>query len=86
MDSTRVTSMKNYRVFVLTPQGSVIDSYEITCSDVEDAKERAKVIAEHNPVEIWEGAVRIARLGTDSLRCTTLLMIGSAFYILFIAM
>ena len=63
-----MTRMKNYRVFVLTPEGSVLDSYEITCSDVEEAKERAKVLGEHNPVEIWEGAVRIARLGTDSLR------------------
>jgi hypothetical protein len=53
--------MKEYRALVLTREGNVIDLHELTCLNEEEAKGKARRLAESDSVELWEGARRIAR-------------------------
>jgi len=53
--------MKEYRVFVLTAEGYILDQHTLTCADDDEAKDSAKVLADSSPVEIWIGPVRIFR-------------------------
>jgi hypothetical protein len=53
---------KEYRVFVLSPEGHILDQHTLRCADDDEARETAKVLAESNPVEIWTGPVRVVRL------------------------
>ena len=62
--------MRDYRVFVLTPDGTLLDCQEVTCSDVEEVKAQAKVLAQTNPVEVWEGPTRVAQFTPADIRKT----------------
>jgi hypothetical protein len=53
--------MKEYRVFLLTFEGNVIQTIALFCATEEDAKLRAQQLVESHPVELWEGPRRIAR-------------------------
>jgi hypothetical protein len=53
--------MKRYRAFVLSFEGSVVSVVELDCADDAEAMMRAKALVENRPVELWEGARRIAR-------------------------
>ena len=53
--------MKEYWVFILTPEGHILDQHTLRCADDEEAKETAKVLANNTPVEVWSGLVRIGR-------------------------
>ena len=53
--------MKEYRVFLLTREGIVLDDHQFTSADDEEIKERAKGLAVNLAVEVWIGPVRIAR-------------------------
>ena len=54
--------MKEYKVFVFTPEGNIVDQHTLTCEDDDEAKQCASVLANTRPVEIWDGPVRIVRL------------------------
>ena len=60
-DRETFPSMSEYQIFVLTAEGHILDHHTLTCSDDDEAKETAKVLAESTPVEIWVGLVRIFR-------------------------
>ena len=53
--------MKEYRVFVLTPEGGVVNQRILLCTDDDEARETARVLAESSPVEIWKGPLRLLR-------------------------
>ncbi|MHC2622899.1 hypothetical protein ACVIW2_004931 [Bradyrhizobium huanghuaihaiense] len=53
--------MKTYRAFVLTFGGQIIQSVDLVCATEENARTLAERLAEDNPVELWDGARRIAR-------------------------
>jgi hypothetical protein len=53
--------MKQYRAFVLSFEGSAIGLVELSCDDEAEAIKCAKALVEDKPVELWEGARRIAR-------------------------
>ena len=53
--------LKSYQVFELTPEGEAITRIDLYCESPEHAKERAKQLVQHQPVELWEGPMRIAR-------------------------
>jgi hypothetical protein len=48
-------------VLILTPEGHILDQHTLTCADDDEAKETARVLADSNPVEVWNGPVRIVR-------------------------
>jgi hypothetical protein len=52
---------KEYQVLILTPEGHILDRHILTCADDDEAKETAKVLADSNSIEIWDGPVLIAR-------------------------
>jgi len=54
--------MREYRAYVLTAEGIVIAMHYLHCENQEQAIERAKELAESNPVELWDPPVRIAQL------------------------
>ena len=41
--------------------GTAINRTDLHCASEEEAKERAKALAEHNSMELWIGARQIAR-------------------------
>ena len=55
--------MPAYKVYVLRDDGHVISEVDLFCDgSVEKAKEIAKGLVDENPVELWQGSTRIARL------------------------
>jgi hypothetical protein len=52
---------KKYQVLILTPEGHILDQHTLTCADDDEATETARVLADSNPVEVWNGPVRIVR-------------------------
>jgi hypothetical protein len=53
--------MKEYRVFVLTFEGNVIQTIALFCASEDAAKLRAQQLVESHPVELWEEPRRLAR-------------------------
>jgi hypothetical protein len=53
--------MPLYKVYVLRDDGHVIGQIDLFCYGVEHAKECAKALFESQPVELWEGSMRIER-------------------------
>jgi hypothetical protein len=56
--------MTYYIAFRLTREGTVLDASELYCSE-DEAKERARALAIDSPVELWQGARRIARFEAE---------------------
>jgi hypothetical protein len=52
--------MQDYRVFVLGPDGHVIDRFEFWCRDDEQAKEKAKQLLDGLDIELWHRDRKIA--------------------------
>jgi hypothetical protein len=52
--------MTYFIAFRLTREGTVLDATEMYCDEAE-AKERARALATDSPVQLWQGARRIAR-------------------------
>ena len=55
--------MKEYRALVLSFEGEVLQTIELICATEEAAIERAKLLVDSHPVELWQGPRRIARFG-----------------------
>lgn len=53
--------MPGYYVYTLGNDGHIIDRQSITCDSDEEAKERAKRLVDGYPVEMWQGARKVAR-------------------------
>jgi hypothetical protein len=51
--------MTYFIAFRLTREGTVLDANEMYCDEAE-ARERARALAIASPVELWQGARRIA--------------------------
>ena len=52
--------MRDYRVYVIAPDGHIIDRKEFFCEDDEAATERAKQYVDGHDVELWHRDHRIA--------------------------
>jgi len=53
--------VQEYRVFVVGPDGHVIDRIDLVCSTEEEALERARQAVDGHALELWRGSHRIAR-------------------------
>jgi hypothetical protein len=53
--------MREFRAYILDSAGHIASRIEMACADEEDAKARARQLADGASVELWEGARRIAR-------------------------
>ena len=54
--------MKVFLAFVFTEGGTVVDLHQLNCETVDEAKARARRIAEDAVVELWDWPVPIARV------------------------
>lgn len=57
--------MQEYRAFLVGPDGHVVSRIDLLCIDEQDARERARRLAEGHAVELWEGARRIERFEAE---------------------
>jgi hypothetical protein len=57
----RECRVQEYRVFVIGPDGHVIDRIDLVCATEEDAIERARQVMDSHAVELWRGSRRIER-------------------------
>lgn len=53
--------MKEYRAFVLSFEGQVLQTVTLICDTEQDALERARELVDSHPVELWDGPRRVAR-------------------------
>ena len=53
--------MQDYRVFVIGPDGHIIDRIDLVCAAEEDAIEGARHVVDRHVIELWQGARRIER-------------------------
>jgi hypothetical protein len=53
--------LKAYHAFELTSGGEAVSRIDLYCESAEDAKARAKQLVQDRTVELWDGAVFIAR-------------------------
>jgi len=52
--------LRDYRVFVIGPDGHVTSRIDLWCADEADAKERAEKLVDGHNVELWYRDQRIA--------------------------
>jgi hypothetical protein len=51
---------ESYRVYLIGPDGHIMNRVEMICEDDDSARERAKQLALDCRVELWKGARMIA--------------------------
>jgi len=52
--------LRDYRVFVIDPNGHVTSRIDLWCTDEADAKERAEKLVDGHDIELWHRDQRIA--------------------------
>ena len=54
--------MKHYRIYSLNHQGGISRARDLDCADDLDALSQGEKLSAENPVEIWQGSRRVARV------------------------
>jgi hypothetical protein len=54
--------MKEYRAYVMGPDGHIQSRIDIVCKDETDAKQRAKALVDGHDIELWQADRVIAKL------------------------
>ncbi|MGY3611038.1 MULTISPECIES: hypothetical protein [unclassified Bradyrhizobium] len=54
--------MQEYRIFILGPDGHIMDRYEFLAPNDDAAKERAKQMMDGHDIELWERGRKMAEL------------------------
>jgi hypothetical protein len=65
-DASEGDAMQEYRIFILGPDGHIMDRYEFRAPDDNAAKEHAKQMVDGHDIELWERARKIAELRSES--------------------
>jgi hypothetical protein len=60
MTSYFTEAMRDYRAFILGPDGHVIDRTDMFCANDEAAKKRAKQLVNGHDVELWHHDRKLA--------------------------
>jgi hypothetical protein len=58
--------MQEYRIFILGPDGHIMDRYEFRAPDDNAAKEHATQMVDGHDIELWGRARKIAELRSES--------------------
>ena len=53
--------MRDYRAYVMGPDGHIMNRFEFWCADDEAAKERAKQYVDGHDIELWHQDQKIAK-------------------------
>lgn len=54
--------MKHYRIYSLNHRGGISLAHDLHCADDLDALRQGEKLSAENPVEIWQGSRRVARV------------------------
>jgi hypothetical protein len=57
----RERRVRDSRVFVIGPDGHIIDRIDLVCATEEDAIERAGLVVDRHVIELWRDSRRIQR-------------------------
>jgi hypothetical protein len=68
----RENKMQQYRVYLIGPDGHIIQRTDLVCEDEEAATEQAKRLVDGHDVELWKGAQKIATFPHTNIRPVTL--------------
>ena len=60
--------MHNYKVYVFGDDGHIINLVDLNCLDDEAAADKGRQLADGRPIELWDGARKIARFEPPSRR------------------
>ena len=53
--------MQEYRVFLIAPDGHIVNRVEVLCTDDEAARKRAELLVDdHSVVELWQRDRKLA--------------------------
>ena len=52
---------KEYRAYTIGADGHIQGRFDLTATDEPEAREQAKRLVDAHDVELWQGAVRVAR-------------------------
>jgi hypothetical protein len=52
--------VNDYRVYVIGPDGHILERIDLVCADDDAAKERAKQLVDGHDVELWQLGRQIA--------------------------
>jgi hypothetical protein len=52
--------MNDYRVYLMGPDGHIVERIDLLCADDDAAKERAKQLVDGHDVELWQLGRQIA--------------------------
>jgi hypothetical protein len=52
--------MEEYRVYIIGPDGHVIQRIDLVCADDDAAKERARQLLNGNDIELWQFGRHVA--------------------------
>jgi hypothetical protein len=58
-----------YRAYILGPDGHITKRIDLFCIDEQEAIRRARLLADHHPVELWDGARMVERFEPDAPGC-----------------
>ena len=47
-------SMREYKAYFIGPDGRIAGRVDLVCADDDEARERAKDLADSQPVELWQ--------------------------------
>ena len=56
-------SMREYKGYFIGPDGRIAGRVDLVCADDDDARERAKDLADSQPVELWQLDRMIGKIG-----------------------
>jgi hypothetical protein len=57
----RTWGWADYRAYVIGQDGHIAGRIDLKCADEAAAKLRAKLLADHEVIELWQGSHRVAR-------------------------
>jgi hypothetical protein len=57
--------MKEYRAYIVGPDGHFLDRFDLVCEDDDAARQRASALVDGHAVELWRGKSLIAEFKLD---------------------
>jgi hypothetical protein len=53
--------MREYRAYIMGPDGHIERRVDLICKDEDTAKEQARQLVDGHDVELWQGSRKLAR-------------------------
>jgi len=67
MTQVQIPKEHEYRAFIIGPDGHISGRVDMICENEDEARRRAKLLADGHAVELWEADHRIERLEPETI-------------------